>query len=121
MELNSSERFMMGMMKAKKADANMWWIIIGAVVALVVMIVLMVMFTGRTQPLEAGMSSCEGKGGICISGDNAVCPGRTLQSTAAFTCKTSGDVCCIGSPKKCPDECSGATCAIDRSGKSWCP
>jgi hypothetical protein len=52
-------------MKYKKGSANMWWIIIGAVIALVVMIILMVMFTGKSNKLELGLMSCEGKDGIC--------------------------------------------------------
>jgi len=49
----------------KKANANMWWIIIGAVVALVVMIVLMVMFQDKSQRVSIGLLDCESKGGTC--------------------------------------------------------
>ena len=45
----------------------MWWIIIGAVIALVVLIILMVMFTGKTSILEQGLISCDSKGGKCVS------------------------------------------------------
>ncbi|MBI2668534.1 hypothetical protein HYX14_01700 [Candidatus Woesearchaeota archaeon] len=51
----------------RKADANMWWIIIGAVIALVVLIVLMVIFTGKVNPLSLEIASCESKGGECVS------------------------------------------------------
>jgi hypothetical protein len=91
----------------KKGSANMWWIIIGAVIALVVMIILMVMFTGKTQPLEAGLSSCESKGGVCtpINGNNKdICPTNTFAASA-FDCKV-GKTCCIGSPKECVDSTS---------------
>jgi len=83
---------------SKKASANMWWIIIGAVIALVVMIILMVMFTSKTGTLEGGLSSCEGKGGICT--EKTKCPVNTLESSA-FDCSTSGQRCCIGAPKSC--------------------
>ncbi len=89
----------------KKASANMWWIIIGAVIALVVMIILMVMFTDQTNTLEGGLSACDSKGGICVSsikiGPTAVnnCPANTFR-TDAFDCGTDQD-CCIGAPKKC--------------------
>ena len=81
----------------KKADANMWWIIIGAVIALVVLIVLMVIFTSKTQPLEQGLSDCEGKGGVCTS--TGKCPDNTLRAST-FDCPSGK--CCIGSPKRCP-------------------
>lgn len=95
----------------------MWWIIIGAVIALVVMIILMVMFTGRTGKLETGLSACEGKGGICAVGIE--CPANTLKTTA-FEC-TAGQVCCLGSPKECDptkEDCQKG--CISGSGKSWC-
>ena len=81
--------------QSKKASADMWWIIIGAVIALVVMIILMVMFTGKTRPLEEGLSACESKGGVCSSLD---CPKGTLSSSS-FDCNEGS--CCIGVPKTC--------------------
>ena len=105
-----------------KADANMWWIIIGAVIALVVLIVMMVIFTGKTQPLQQGLSNCEGKGGACaVTGE--ACPQYTLKSTA-FDCPT-GRVCCVGSPKSCTRDSQlsvcgeGKTCT-DYGGTSYC-
>jgi hypothetical protein len=83
----------------KKASANMWWIIIGAVIALVVMIVLMVMFTQKTAGLETGISACEGKGGLCISGQT---PPNGMVYSGIFECSEGGK-CYIGSPKKCND------------------
>lgn len=97
-----------------KADANMWWIIIGAVIALVVLIVLMVIFTEKTGRLGGGLSDCEGKGGVCAAD---LCPGGTL-STSAFDCK-SGQKCCLGSPKEYPGT-SGCTEYVLASGKQWC-
>jgi hypothetical protein len=83
----------------KKADANMWWIIIGAVIALVVLIILMLIFTGKTGKLEGGLSDCSGKGGVCVT-TGGPCPVYTLASSA-FSCTAAGDKCCIGTPKKC--------------------
>ena len=91
----------------KKGDANMWWIIIGAVVALVVLIVLMVIFTGKTGRLEGGLSECSGKGGACVS-SSGNCPRNTLRSSA-FDCG-SGEQCCIGAAKRCS---SDAECGVD--------
>lgn len=76
-----------------KGDANMWWIIIGAVIALVVLIVLMVIFTGKTGKLEIGLSDCLGKSGQCVSVSD-LCPERTLESSA-FDCPADKK-CCIG-------------------------
>ena len=82
----------------KKASANMWWIIIGAVIALVVMIILMVMFTEKSGKLEMGLSSCEGKGGECVV-KGGVCPEGTLPATL-FDCKDSAKPkCCLGTKK----------------------
>lgn len=96
----------------RKADASMWWIIIGAVIALVVLIILMIIFTGKTNKLEGGLSDCQGKGGVCVNTGSA-CPQQTLKSEA-FTCKTSQD-CCLGAPKKCKDntQCDGGVCNPD--------
>jgi len=112
---------------SKKASANMWWIIIGAVIALVVMIILMVMFTSKSTKLEGGLSSCESKGGVCVPDSSSPplvsaggCPANTLKATA-FDCKIQGNVCCLGAPKKCPEECPGATCVQSESGDPYCP
>ncbi len=76
--------------RGKKASANMWWIIIGAVIALVVMIVLMVMFTGKSHRLEVGLMECTGKGGTCVIPEN--CAGTVSR---AFDCPNSDEVCCF--------------------------
>ena len=88
-------------LRNKKGSANMWWIIIGAVVALVVMIVLMVMFTGKSRTLEGGLSDCSGKGGVCVTSSEE-CPVNSLKS-GTFSCSESADQgkCCIGAPKRC--------------------
>ena len=105
---------------SKKGSANMWWIIIGAVIALVVMIILMVMFTSKTQPLEAGLSSCESKGGVCAP-DGIPCPTSTFLANA-FDCKGDNAKCCIGSPKECTEnECSNPQeCGTDYGNKKYC-
>jgi hypothetical protein len=114
-------------MLSKKASANMWWIIIGAVIALVVMIILMVMFTGKGTKLESGLSDCEGKGGICI--DNTFkCPAGSLESSTAFECKVGK--CCIGLPKTCKTDNVAGDCgpvakwackpAISGGTKNYC-
>jgi len=108
------------MLTSRKADANMWWIIIGAVIALIVLIILLVMFTGKTSGLERGLSDCEGKGGVCAN--SGECPQNTLSSSA-FSC-TESRVCCIGTPKECifDSDCDkGRECANNNYGTtSYC-
>ena len=103
-------------MISRKGDA-MWWIIIGAVLALVVLIVLIVLFTGKTNDLNKGISSCSG---ICTASGEKTCPVGT-QSTSAFTCSTSG-TCCIGFAKECvgSDDCKddGECRVVDK--KNYC-
>lgn len=89
----------------KKADANMWWIIIGAVIALVVLIILLIMFTSKSGKLEGGLLDCESKGGICLD-QSQTCPENTIKSFA-FSC-TENKICCLSSLKK-----QGYTCETD--------
>ncbi len=95
----------------KKASANMWWIIIGAVIALVVMIILMVMFTDKSNVLEGGLLSCSNKGGDCVVDDgNTDCPENAMESFA-FDCPDKNNEpqkCCLSSLKKV-----GRSCKLD--------
>jgi hypothetical protein len=75
----------------------MWWIIIGAVIALVVMIVLLVLFTGKSGDLERGLLDCEAKGGSCLI--ESVCKDKEGTLARAFDCSASSvndGVCCFG-------------------------
>ncbi|MBI2662266.1 hypothetical protein HYX11_02295 [Candidatus Woesearchaeota archaeon] len=78
----------------RKGDANMWWIIIGAVIALVVLIVLLVIFTSKSGKLEGGLLDCQSKGGECVTEDKCV----TINSDGAITKGT------IASAFDCPDK-----------------
>ena len=96
-------------MESNKGNANMWWIIIGAVIALVVMIVLLVLFTGKTSLLEEGLLDCSGKGGYCTFCNKelannckdrceSTCSGENYEScsyTSAFSCPDAQG-CCLG-------------------------
>ncbi|NQV91178.1 hypothetical protein HQ489_01780 [Candidatus Woesearchaeota archaeon] len=81
----------------QKGGANMWWIIIGAVLALVVLVVLVFMFTDNTDRVKVGLSACFGgdckpKGECTGSINKAVeCSGNTESNPI---------VCCVGSDKK---------------------
>ncbi len=78
----------------KKALANIWWIIIGAVLALVVLIVILLIFTGKTTPLEQGLLDCESKGGQCLKKDDCLSKKYDGTVSSAFEC-SEGNVCCF--------------------------
>jgi len=106
----------------KKADANMWWIIIGAVITLVVLVILMVIFTSKVNPLERGLSSCEGNAGLCVNAGSG-CPSSSIKTTT-FGCTAAGKECCLGTPKKCksPAECGGESksCRSEGTAEQYC-
>ncbi len=109
---------------SQKGEA-MWWIIIGAVLALIVLIVMVVMFTDKGNGIKQGLDSCTG---ICTGGgtNEKNCPVGT-QSSGAFTCQTGGS-CCIGFAKECNTGADGPKCdektehcgIVGTSGKSYC-
>lgn len=101
------------MKKAKKAAADMWWIIIGAVIALVVLIILIVIFTGKTGRLESGLSDCEGAGGDCVALGSCRAEGGTISG--AFQCD-QGSECCF-SARALKKE-FGASCTSDSECRS---
>ena len=92
-------------MESNKGNANMWWIIIGAVIALVVMIILLVMFTGRSSDINVGILDCTSKGGHCVSSENDCSDGTVSM---AFKCPTRSNdpdkVCCFESEDESRDE-----------------
>jgi hypothetical protein len=89
--------------RMKKASANMWWIIIGAVIALVVMIVLMVMFTRQSGGVEIGLLDCESKGGTCQYSTPQECREVGKGTTnPVFKCSPGypqNTPCCFGAEK----------------------
>lgn len=109
--------------KMKKGSADMWWIIIGAVIALVVLIILMVIFTGKTNILESGLLDCQGKGGSCdFTASECITKGTVSH---AFECSNpanipeeSKKVCCFGVKKASGEgceknsDCISGTCEI---------
>ena len=104
------------MLTSRKADANMWWIIIGAVIALVVLIVLLFMFTGKSGALEGGLLDCQSKGGECtqkVTDNNgdcvSTCRNNQRSYSSIFSCPTliSDDYCC----------CLGATVPADSNSQ----
>jgi len=73
----------------RKAQSNMWFIVVAAVLAVIVLIVLVIFFGSGTDKVATGLSECEGKLGSCeFPGD---CKGSV---TKAFEC-ADGKECCI--------------------------
>ncbi|MBT6773922.1 hypothetical protein HOA91_00985 [Candidatus Woesearchaeota archaeon] len=114
---NSEKNFLTFFSKEKKASANMWWIIIGAVIALVVVIILMVIFSDTTADLSTGLSSCEGKGGICIKGS---CPLGSLPASAFGCNDNTNPDCCLGTPKKTADVAGGCSESVTAKNVEYC-
>ena len=79
---------------ARRASANMWWIIIGAVIALIVMVVLLAMFAGTSSDVQTGILDCSSKGGTCSDTPEhckTVLKGNVVKT---FTCPGE-QVCCF--------------------------
>ena len=76
----------------RKGSANMWWIIIAAVLAIVVMIVLLGIFTKGTTRGNEALFSCESKENArCVP--VGTCEGRVVN---AFDCNDEQNpVCCF--------------------------
>ncbi|MDP3733774.1 MAG: hypothetical protein Q8R37_00965 [Nanoarchaeota archaeon] len=104
-----------------KASADVWWVIIGAAIALVVLVVVIASFTRGTTPALKGLSDCHSKNGICASEG---CPQGTTK-TSVFTCGSQGETCCIGVPVECDPNGSceeGKQCQFYRDAEKWyCP
>lgn len=85
----------------------MWWIIIGAIIALVVLIVLMLIFTGKTNVLSKGLLNCESKGGTCelkgVDNGQTSCTNVGGTVSNAFDCDT-GYICCFQEKKTLPGQ-----------------
>jgi len=69
-------------------------VIIAAIIALLVLIVLALIFTGRIGGINKNIGDCENKGGTCASIDAGGCMPGTAQSPI-FSCGSDTKVCCI--------------------------
>ncbi len=77
---------------------------------ILMLLFLMLIFTGTTNKLDGGLSDCQDKGGVCVL-STSTCPQYTLHSLA-FSCKNNDNKCCLGSPRKCVDNngCNQGVC-----------
>ena len=72
----------------KKADISITTIIVAAI-ALVVLIVLIAIFTGKINFFSEDVVSCATRGGSCVTG---ACQGPIVPNTE---CQLSNRKCCI--------------------------
>jgi hypothetical protein len=77
----------------RKGSANIWWIIIGAVMAILVLFVLLFIFTDQIDDANTSLSDCKSKGGKCET--IGECPAKTLPSNL-LKCAEKTKECCIG-------------------------
>ena len=86
----------------KRGLEAIWFIIIAAVVALVVAVILLFMFTDKTNVLQTGLLDCESKGGKCLLVQE--CEDKKGSVSEAFDCVSSPGIvsstkCCFGVKK----------------------
>lgn len=101
-----------------RASADVWWVIIGAAIALVVLVVIIAAFTRGTAPALKGLSDCHSKSGICASEG---CP-HGMTKTSVFSCSSQEETCCIGVPTECQPNGScdeGKQCQFYRDADKW--
>lgn len=95
---------------SKRGQGTTFWIIITAVIALVVLVILLMIFAGKTGMLESGLMSCEGKGGLCVDCLPENCNDRCKEQcitqgyedcsySSVFSCKAEAQGCCLGVKK----------------------
>ncbi|MDP3698171.1 MAG: hypothetical protein Q8R47_01150 [Nanoarchaeota archaeon] len=81
----------------KKGYADIWPVIAGALLVLVVVVVLLTFYGRSVNKAEAGFSACETAGGKCV--DAGTCGGGKEGGTRSpFECK-EGEECCLGMKK----------------------
>ena len=69
-------------------------VIIVAVIALIVMVVLIAIFIGKTKIFSSGVDSCREKGGECEA-DFSACIAKGGATVKAGECDKLNKVCCI--------------------------
>ncbi|MAE42767.1 hypothetical protein CMO93_03275 [Candidatus Woesearchaeota archaeon] len=88
-------------LKNKKSQGISFTVLVGAILALIVLIVLITIFYGKSSAYTKTVNDCESKGGKCVSEDK--CGIGKL-----YICPKEKEVCCLSS---C--EARGGTCKGD--------
>ncbi len=79
------------MIDGKRAQGTEFWIIIGAALALIVLVVVLMVFTRTSGTVQQGLLSCESKQGQCLA-VNTPCPAGKIESST-FTCPQNYHCC----------------------------
>ena len=79
---------------SKKAQGLSLHVIIIAALALVVLVVLIMIFTGRMGSFTTNLNSCETKGGNCDTIKDRQCPPGSTD-LPGFDCEDKNKKCCI--------------------------
>ncbi|PIN79543.1 hypothetical protein COV16_03625 [Candidatus Woesearchaeota archaeon CG10_big_fil_rev_8_21_14_0_10_34_8] len=90
--------------KSMKGELSVEMIVLAAL-ALIFLIVVVMIMTGKIGNFSKSLGDCENKGGICVSASECTQEGGTESS---FNCEESTDVCCLntcqGKGGTCKDE-----------------
>lgn len=90
----------------KKAQGNIWWVIIGAAIAILVLIISIFLITSRYKGFSNATSSCNQRGGFCckgvsVNGESSCTTGGTCSITDYIAIpgtdcqKTENKYCCV--------------------------
>jgi len=80
----------------KKGQGISMNVIIVAAIALLVLVVLSIIFLGRTGDFGKGVADCENKGGQCESGGDCTTDADEYNTKfPGWKCPTTTDACCI--------------------------
>lgn len=78
----------------RKGQSMSIGVIIAAILALLVLVILALIFTGRIGDVNKDIGNCENKGGVCFP-DNVGCdPDQGYTSYPSWTC-SDNYVCCL--------------------------
>ena len=80
-------------MLTKKSQSLSINTIIVAALALVVLVVLIMVFTGKIRIFSSTLESCAAKQGECLS--KTECTGNKVQIPNTECDKTAGKICCV--------------------------
>ena len=106
--------------KNKKGDMTIQ-VVVMAALALIFLVVVAFVMTGKITLFSKHLGDCENKDGRCVS------EGNCYGTESSFTCPEKTDVCCLntceGKGGTCDDSCSGEEiyfAACKESDQSCC-
>jgi len=79
---------------SKRAQGISINVIVIAALALLVLVVLAMIFTGKLGGWTKAQNECSSNGGLCVS-DASQCTGENAQVMSRYTCPNAGEVCCL--------------------------